>query len=490
MQFPYGPLAPDAGKNATGVCLIANGVIPKAEGYGPFPQAVTPGGAVALPDDPRGAITTIKRDGTTQVYFMTELTLQSLETDFTWTQIEASLSCTSGDDWSMEQFGDKLLYTNTTEGMRAYDIEAGGAAAAIAAAGDPREVFICANMVFGLDCKDAAGDRDNRLIKNSDFNDHTDWTTGAADYQPLEEGGALIAGFNLKNNSAIIVQENSLRLLTFGNAGGGALYSLKEIATGRGAVGRKSCIAFDGVMYGLSTNGFFRFSLGGGLEWIGSGQIDEFFLAQVATLDLPKVQVSIEPSKKIVLWRYPTSGDASSTVTENVIGYSWEFNRWFTWSVNLAYLSRVATPGYTLSSWNTAYATLALSPDIPIGDRFWQGGGQILSALGNDLKYQAFSGTPMAVTITTSTGNSPITTKIGRATTIDDAATGTLELGVTDDLATDITWKTGAAKSRAGSVPLRGRGMNVAFRRKIDAGTDWTFSKGVDHIQAAGGGPK
>ena len=165
MQFSFGPLAPDAKENAPGVCMIANGVLPLIEGYGPAQQLVTPAASAALPAAPRGAITVIKRTGAVQVYFLTEATLQSLGTNFTWTQVEAGLACTSGDDWSLEQFGDKLLYTNTTQGLRAYDVEAGGAAVAIPAAGDPRELFVCANMVFGLDCKDGAGDRNNRLIR-------------------------------------------------------------------------------------------------------------------------------------------------------------------------------------------------------------------------------------------------------------------------------------------------------------------------------------
>jgi hypothetical protein len=489
MQFPFGPLAPDAGANAAGVCVVANGVLPKIEGYGPAPQLVTPGGATALPAAPRGAITTIKRSGVTQVYFLTEATLQSLGTDYTWTQIEAGLSCTSGDDWSTEQFGNKLLYTNTTQGLRAYDIEAGGAAAAISGVA-PREIFVCANMVFGLDCLDASGNRDNRLIRNSDFNDHTDWTGGAADYQPLENGGALICGVNLKNAAAVVFQENAMRLLQFGNAGGGALYTLQEIANGRGSVGAKSVVAFDGVVYFLATNGFYRFSLSGGLEPIGAGKTDAWFLGRVALADLPKVQGSIDPARKIVLWRYPMSGDASATVTENVIGYSWEFDRWFTMSVSMAYLSRIATPGYTWDSAGAIWATWDDMPAIPFDDRFWQGGGEVLAALDSSLKYAAFSGSAQAATLTSSTGNSPVTTLIGWATPIDDAAAGTLELGVADELSDTITWKTAAAKVSGGRVPLRGRGLNVAFRYNIAAGESWTYAKGIDHIKAAAGGPK
>ena len=227
------------------------------------------------------------------------------------------------------------------------------------------------------------------------------------------------------------------------------------------------------------------------MQAIGSGKVDAWFLGRVALLDLPKVQASIDPARKVVLWRYPMASDASAAVTENVIGYSWEFDRWFTWSVSLAYLSRVATPGYTLSSAAAAFGDLAGAPDIPIGDRFWQGGGEVLAALGSDLKYAVFSGLSQAAQIRTSISNSPVTALIAWATPIDDAAGGTLAMRVTDSL-DDVTtdFKTGTAKVSGGRTPQRGRGLNLSFERNIPADETWTYAKGVDHIKASTGGPK
>ena len=54
----------------------------------------------------------------------------------------------------------------------------------------------------------------------------------------------------------------------------------------------------------------------------------------------------------------------------------------------------------------------------------------------------------------------------------------------------ELTWKTGVSKVRAGRVPLRARGVNIAFRRNIPAGSDWTYANGVDNIALASGGPK
>lgn len=489
MQFGFGPLAPDRGAGTPGITLVANNVIPKTQGFGPRQKLVTSMTADALPGAPRGMITVLKRDGTTEVYGLTETALYQLGSDFTWTLIDNGYSCTSGDDWSTVQFGDFLLYTNTTDGMWAYDLENGGSPAYIAAAGDPREIEVIANMVFGFDCKDLSGDRNNRLIRNSNFNDHTDWTTGSADLQPLQTGGELRAAFNLRNGAAVVLQANALRLLQFGAGGEGTFYSLQEISLERGTVGRKSCVAFDGVLYGISTNGLFRFTLSNGLEAIGSQFIDEEFLARVQLADLSKVQGSIDPARKIVLWRAPNDNDPSDTVTSNLYGYSWATpqNPWFTWTEDIAYLSRIATAGYTLEDLD-AFGTVD-SITIPWDDRFWQGGQKIFAALDADLKFATFSGDNAIPTITTSTQNSPISTLIGRATIIDDCASSTLSLGVSDSLSTALTYKTAASKGRGGTTPLRGRGKNIGFTYTMPASDTWTYVYGVDHIQAAGGGP-
>lgn len=471
MQFPFGPFAPDRGAATPGICLVANNVLPIPDGYGPAPSMILPGAGTALPGPPRGSITCIKRDGTTQVFFFTATALYALEADYSFTLVDDGYSCTPGDDWSAEQFGNKLLYTNTADGLWAYDIETGGAPAYIAAAKDPRFIFVTANLVFGLDCLDDAGVRDNRLIRNSDFNDHTDWTQGAADYQPLERGAELLAGAPMKGGAAVIFQREAMRLIQFGNAGGGALYSLQEIADGRGSVGAKSVIAFDGVVYFLSTNGFWRFSQAG-LEPIGDGLLDRWFLDMVPTLELKDVQAAIDPFRKIALWIYPAGGV--------ILGYSWApsiTNRWFTWSTTATYLSRLATSGYTWDTVGAIWPTWDDVPPIPFDDRFWQGGEQLLAALDANFRLVTFSGPNAAATIRTAT-----TQDFGLQSwiaSVDDCPTAQISLGVAQTLHESLVWKSPVAKVSSGGFPVRGRGNAKAIEWTAPAGASWSYAKGA-----------
>lgn len=485
MQIPFGPLAPDAKATAGGVVMKAQNVLPLVEGYGPVSSLITPAAAEALSAAPRGIASLVLRGGAYSVFAFTETKIEQLQSDDTWNDIATGFSCTVGDDWSTVHFGNYLLATNTTDGLQAYDAETGGSVSAVDAAGDPRFVFSCANVVVALDCLDNGGNRNNRLIRTSAFGDHTNWKTKGADYQPLEDGEELIGGVDLKNNAAVVFQADAMRLMQFGNAGGGAMFSLQKIADGRGSVGARSIVAFDGVTYFLAPNGFWQFSLGG-LKPIGAGKVDQWFFDTVDVSRLAEVQGSVDPNRKMVWWRFPSATITSETVFDDLIGYSWEFDRWVTAKAQTAYLSRIATPGYVLDAMDDFGVLDGI--DIPLDSRFWEGGAPLFAALDDEYKFATFSGGAMAALIESRTANSPVSALITSCTPISDATTGTVALGVSDRLADALTWKPAVSVKPSGRCPQRARGKNVAARWGAPANADWTYAKGIDHIEAATGG--
>lgn len=483
MQISFGVWAPDAGETAPGVLMVADGVIPLVEGYGPAASLATPVGATALPAAPHGLISMFQRDGTNVVFAFTDVRAYELTSTYTWLNIGGPFSLTADDDWSLAQFGNKLLATNTTQGLMQYDIETPAGFSNIDAAGDPREIFIVANTVVALDCLDDAGNRDNRLIRTSAIGNQNEWVKTGADSQQVEDGGRLVGGIDLKNAAGLIFQDNALRLIQFGATSTGA-FSLQKVSDGRGSVGRRSIVGLDGVAYWLSTDGFKSYS-GGAINHIGAGFIDEWFLSRVDQSNLIAVQASLDPANKLVIWRFPTLQNITPNVSDGLIGYSWQFNKWFTWPEMTAYLGRIATPGYTLDGMD-AFGPLD-GIDIPLDSRFWQGGQPVFAALDENFKYATFTGANYAATLETGVSNSPVSGLINRATPIDDASSGTLQVGVKNQLSDPIVWKTGAGKTSSGHVPLRATGLNLALRRNIPSDAVWNYAKGVDHLVATTG---
>lgn len=486
-MISWGPFRPDVGGPNSGMAEIADSVLVQSAaggvGYGPFAALVIPATATALPAAPRGSISLRLFDGSQRVYYGTATTIEELQGDFTWNTIATGLNVTDDDDISFVHFGSFLLNTNTTDGFNAYNVEVPAGNNPVPDAPTARFIFSCNNVIFALDCNG-----NNKRMQSSGIGDHTAWNRLGANGKTFEDGGALLWGADLKNGAAVIYQDDASRLIQFGSAPGGALYTIVKIADGRGSVGERSCVSFDGMVYTLATDGYYLFTLNGGNEPIGAEKINRWFLDRVDQSRLSEVQGSIDPLNKVVWWRFPTLNDTSATVFSGLLGYDWQIKEWITATVDTSSLGRLATPGYVLDAMD-GFGVLD-SIDIPLDSRFWQGGQPVFAALDADYKFGTFSGSAMAATLRSCVMNSPVTSLIAWATPISDAPNSTLALGSNDTLSDPIAWTTPAGKVRNGATGQRIRGLNLQAEETIPAGEVWSYSNGVDHIKSAQGGSK
>lgn len=500
MDVPFGPFQPDLGETLS--MVVVDNALPMPNGYGPLPSLFVSANAEALPDYPRGVFSVVLNNGTWQAYEFTGDSLYQLQADFSLDLVSAGFNCPLEFDWSAIHFGNKFLFTNTNDGLQSYDVESPGAVSAIPAAGYPEYIFTCANFVIGLNCIGNDGLRNNRLLKTSGFNDQTNWTADGADYQTLADGEKLVAGFDLKNNTALILQARALTLMTFGNATGGAQFSLSKIADGKGSVGARSCVSFDGRVFYLDTDDFYMYTGDNvltaqgttthGIVPIGGNAITRWFLSQIDQAQFPLVQGSVDPLKKVVRWRYKRAVDSSTTVSEVMICYEWNIQRWFTSTEQTSYLARLATVGVQYDAASGTYDSQTLQYD----DRFWAGNAPLSGGLDASYKFGVFSGPSLEAHFTTNLVNNPISGKVLWGTQITDALAPSLELGVKDNINELITWTDASTPGESGRTALEGRGLNIQMRQTIPygdmgaLGTGWTYSLGIDHLQSAAGGPK
>lgn len=491
-MLSWGAWRPDQGGPNTGFAEIADNVIPQAAGvgrngaiqigYGPFPQLAAPSTATALSGAPRGNISLTLANGTQAVFFATASTIEQLSSSYTFTTIDTGRSVTAGDDVSFAHFGSFLLNTDTTDGFKAYNVQTPAGNNAVSTAPTGRTLFICNNVVFVLDCNG-----NNRAWQSSAIGDHTQWILGGANGGVFQDGGALVGGVDLKNGAGAIFQTDAIRIVQFGNAQSPALYSMLKAADGRGSVGERSIVSFDGVVYYLATDGFYRFDLTNGNSPIGAEKVNRWFLTQVDSSKLASVQGTVDPVRKIICWAFFSIGNSSLTVRDRMICYDWQLDEWFTCTINTTALARLATPGYVLDAMDP-FGTLDQMVQFPLDDRFWQGGAPVFAALDSSFKFGAFSGGPLAATLQSYTTNSGLTALENEITPISDNANSKISLGVQQKLSDVITWKTGVGRSRAGKVKLRGSGLNITFQETHALGDMWTYSNGVDYPGASQGG--
>lgn len=460
---PYRPDQPEAG-SVLGVYPVRDDVT--GISYAPFPMFNTAIGAAALGSTPYGAFSLLAADGTWYSYVGTSTTIEQVQADWSYSSTDTGLSLTSGDDWSFEHFGAYLIYTNTTEGMRAAD-EDGGSPAAVSAAPAARFAFGFGPTLMALDC-----DGDNRRWQTCAYGDHTTWVGREANGQTLLDGGELVAGGNIGNNRAIVVQSDAVHL--FVAAGGGVART--QLARQIGSVGQRSFRTFNGVAYWLDKRGFFR-SNGGIPEPIGDGKVDKTFLAYVGSDNYASVEAIVAPSLKLVLWAYD----------EYAFCYSWVTGEFGRVAYNLQTFFRLSTPAVTLAS-AASLGTLADLSIYPLDSPFWAGGAPTLAGIDTDGKVGFFDGGWQAAVLETSLVNYPMSQRVRSVTPVTDDTAATAAVGYSDGLGSTINYSSDVAREASGRCPVSARGKNISFRTTHAADGMWSYDRGIDHVEAQGGG--
>ena len=474
ISFP--PFRPDAGELVSSE--ISN-VFATAGGYGPRPTLQAAPGAVALPGAPRGAFGGFLPDGTFKGFAATATDVYSIDADYDFTSIEGSQTVPSGEDQAFAQFGIYMVTSNTTDGLKDYNMDTPSGVNAVTGAPAARYMFPANNQLVAL------GDGPNALNKLSvsGFGDHTKWTSQGADAQELD-GGAFTGGGDIGNGVAILLQNRAVRKMTFTNAGGGALFRLDRLADDVGCVHPRAQAVHNGTCYFVHTDGFWLTN-GGPPVNVGAGKVNQWFLARCP--DLTKVSASVDPKNTIVRWRYPASGDGSSdTVYNSYLDYNWVANEFIPGTEPASAIFRMGAPAQTLDTLDT-FGELDDWSQYPLGSAVWQGGNFRLAGLDADYKFGFFDGPNAAATTETATQTDGRSYLVNRLRLLSDDANATVQLGVKDDLAASITWK--AAASKFGQrYPVRGRGIYQRYRVNHAAGATWTNDTAITDIEAAAGG--
>lgn len=476
MKLGYGEFKPDVGGPNSGVATTADNVLPQASaaglGYGPMPGLVTATGAEALSAAPKGMISALKADGSYAVIAATDTTIEMMDSSYQWSDIETGRTGVDELDTSFAQFGKYVLNTNTVDGFKAYDVDAGGSNSAVSAAPAARQVFVTNNLVVA--CGVASN---NRRMQSSAIGDHTNWTTQGADGVTFPDGGALIGGRDMKSGAAVLFQENAIRLMQFTGAGA-TLYTISKVADGRGAVSDRAIVAFDGMCFFVATDGIYKFSLGGGIEPIGAEKVNRWLAGLVSASDYAKIVAAVDPFQKVVWFQLPNIG--------KLLGYDWQLNVFFTATVTTTYLSRIATPGISIDSVSDSIDSVGQAID----SRVWSGGGLLFGALDGSYKFATFSGSSLEATLQTCDTALPQGVMVNWCTPDSDAQGSLIYLGVSDNRYTDLTWKEAATKRPSGRAGLRGFGKVFALKEVIPAGENWTFANGMDDVELSPGGLK
>lgn len=475
VPFPF--FRPDQGEFKSGV---ADNVILGPNGYKPRKLLAAAPGAVALAANPRGHLLALVGSGF-KVFVADSGEIYLVDSGYDWDPLTASLAVPDDDDHSMTQYGVFLIGTNTADGMGAYNIATPAGYNAISGAPAARIAFQSNNQIVAL------GDGSNlKRLSTCAFGDHTNWTSKGAIKKDFNDGGDFTGGADLGGPFAVIMQQDVVRRMTWGNAGGGAVFGVEPISKGIGCVHPRSVIGYNKRVAFLSNNGFMMTD-GGSVIPIGSEKVNNWFFEQVSAASLIYTRGAADHVNNIFWWWF----GSGSTLTRG-LGFDWVKNEWVTATESILDIFTAATPGYTLEDLDAFTGGLE---DLPysLDSRFWASGAAALAGITTAKKFGFFEGETAAATLETQTLGAGTSDYINMAVPLTDDSAATMQVGTKDVLSGMLTWSDQESILDDGRVPLLERGKWQRYRVNHAQGASWgqyTGTVGVDGIDVVTGGPR
>lgn len=319
---------------------VAKNVIPSAVGY----SAVKNLGSFSLAGDSRIQGLFSKKDSTGSVELYAGDAGKLYRFNASNSQLDdvsksGGYSLGTDQYWNFCVFGNKIIVAGDTS-QRLQFIESGGSAFADLSATAPQARYVAVVRDFVVTGYSGGESR----VTWSAINDETSWTAGTSqsDFQDIPDQGhvkGLVGG-----EYGIIFMDNAIVRMTY--VGSPLIFQFDTVETKRG-------LAFEGAYASLSPSEIFYLAEDGFYFWngqqsipIGAEKVNKFFYDDLKISNADRITASIDPTRSIVAWGYPT-GDGNP---DRILFYNYAVKRWSFAEVTHDMLGSFQTPAYTLEA--------------------------------------------------------------------------------------------------------------------------------------------
>ena len=462
----------------TSVHNILN-VVPRGDGYGPFPSfsAYTS----ALPAACRGAFYALKADGTVITFAGTSTKLYQLNnTTFGWTDVSLGAgsysAVTASANWQFAQTGNLVFATHANIVLQVFDLTSSSAFAA--AAGSPPQAayisvvgrFLVLSGLLSLAFRIQWSGLNN-------FNASDSWTSGvkSSDFQDFPDGGIVrgVAG----GEAGIIFQDQAIRRMSY-VPGSPIIFQIDRITQDKGLLAPYSIIRAGEIIFFYAGQGFHKIAPGGIPEQIGREKVDRTFLADLDKGDLQLFMGAADPRSTRVYWAYNSVSGASG-VYDKILGYDYLIDRWFSIAATGEYLLGISQTGLTLENLDTISSSIdALTLSL---DSYATAVQPQIAQFNSSHVLGFFSGPNLEGTIESAEqGDDETRVTVKGFRPITDSATVYGSITYRDTQAVSpVIGSEILMSSRTGRVDMTRDTRYVRFKTRIPAGTTWSFIAGV-----------
>lgn len=374
----YGDYRPDVSDYEGRATRNIVNVVPRGDGYGPFPSfsAYTS----ALPAACRGAFYALKSDGTVVTFAGTGSRLFRLNnTDFTWIDVSsggASYSALSSNaQWQFAQTGNLVFATQANAPLQVFDLTSSTTFSS-ALGSPPQAAYISVVGRFLVLSGLLSTPYRIQWSGLNNFNSATSWdgVTAGSDHQDFPDGGIVrgVAG----GEAGIIFQDQAIRRMSY-VPGSPFTFQIDRITQDKGLYAPYSIIRAGERIFFYASQGFHKIEPGGVPEQIGREKVDRTFLADLDKGNLQLFIGAADPRSTRVYWAYKSVSGASGAY-DKLLGYDALLDRFFPILSMGEYLLGVSQTGLTLENLD------ALAPgSIAISGATNNGAGAIRLAVGS-----------------------------------------------------------------------------------------------------------
>jgi hypothetical protein len=475
VPLPFGDYLPDQPAFSNPGLEIADGCIPAEKGY--YPQksfvALTAG---TLPGPCLGGGSFKASNFTTTTLAGTATGLYRYSVNG-WTLIGSGFGASLERPWSFQIFGNVVIATNGADAPQKFNLVTGAAVAPLG--GNPPRIgmlgvvrdFLVGGIING----------DGQTVEWSGINNSESWTPGVGqcDYQVFPIGGSITA--IIGGEYGLILQESRISLMEY--AGGNTIFQFNEISSNVGCIAPRSVAQFGKLVFFLSERGFMMLE-GTTLKPIGNEKVDRTFAALANRLGYKRMNCTVDPINKIVIWTVPSLG--TPTVW---FQYNWTLDRWSTSTQSAQGLWRGMSRGATLEELDAISITLEGLPSS-LDSADYLGGDPSLFIVNSANTLGTLTGPTIAATF--GFGDVELVTgryaRISLVRPLTDATSGlTLTMHGKAQLGSTPSTTAYTDLRLSGDMPTRETWRYVSPALQIAAGTTWTNAQGLEAQVDRGG---
>lgn len=361
--YPVAEYRPDIASIHSRYTAKIKNVVPRVNGYGPFPQLDH--FSTILSDYCKKSMNVLNAfaaqdlEGLTYHFIATETDIFLYRgADYPWINVSRQESCyraSKESPWSFAKFGDYIIAVQKNDKPQYFHLKKSRKFSNLK--GNPPRAAIVS--VWGdFLCLMQLENYPNR-VHWSGLNDIEYWELGSkyCDYQDFNEGGKIQGSSNDKN--PIIILENAIYHGVF-LPGSDLIFNFKKLYSDCGAHNPQSIASYGNYTFFASKNGFFQITSDGVLLPIGFEKVDRTFSKYFQKNVVPNIQSIIDPFYHRVYWAFK---EVHQKTYKNMLIYDWNLGKWSFIEVDAEFIFSGFSPFLSLKKWEENYKSL---DNIPV----------------------------------------------------------------------------------------------------------------------------